>query len=301
MRSKSRVGARPYQFSLSYLFIADIMLSQVKSLLRQHKLGTRKELGQHFLVDEQYMDSIVAAAALTSADIVVEVGAGLGMLTKKLAEQAGKVVAVEIDSGFVSVLRRNLSSFSNVDILCGDILKVDLSRFVPDSTAQSYKVVGNLPYCISSPVLRHFLELSSKPSLMVVMVQREVGEAIVAAHGRSSILSTSVQFYSKPTVVTYVPARSFYPPPRVDSVVLRLEVYRELPIQVADISNFFHVVRSGFSSPRKQLRNSLARSLGMSTHNVTLLLEKSGIEPGRRAETLTLREWRNLWSVLYSG
>jgi Dimethyladenosine transferase (rRNA methylation) len=261
------------------------------------------------------LECILAAAEVSPKDIVVEVGPGLGVLTKALAERAAKVIAVELDSKLVSILRKRLSSFPNVTIVHADILKVTPGQLLegiiaPSSViaseakqsrpSQSYKVVANLPYYITSPVLRHFLEAPLKPSMMVVMVQEEVGEAIAAASGKMSLLSVRTQFYSKPTIITYAPADSFYPSPRVDSLVLRLDIHPKPPIEVSDIDGFFDMVICGFSSPRKQLRNSLAQALGMPPSQVVLLLEKVGIEARRRAETLSLEEWSRLWEIFAS-
>ena len=278
------------------------MISRVKALLGQFGLKAKKRLGQHFLVEEQVLDCILSAAELSSEDIVIEVGPGLGILTKKLAEEAAKVIAVELDPRLVGVLRKRLPLFTNVRIIQGDILKLTPGRLLEGDlgaleAGRSYKVVANLPYYITSPVLRHFLEASWKPSVMVVMVQKEVGEAIAATCGRMSLLSVSTQLYSKPTIIAYVPRRSFYPAPKVDSVVLRLDVYSKLPIDISDVNGFFDIVTSGFSSPRKQLRNSLAQGLGITSDQVASLLEKAGIEAKRRAESLSLEEWREVWEL----
>ncbi len=278
------------------------MISRVKALLGQFGLKAKKRLGQHFLVEEQVLDCILSAAELSSEDIVIEVGPGLGILTKKLAEEAAKVIAVELDPRLVGVLRKRLPLFTNVRIIQGDILKLTPGRLLEGDlgaleSGRSYKVVANLPYYITSPVLRHFLEASWKPSVMVVMVQKEVGEAIAATCGRMSLLSVSTQLYSKPTIIAYVPRRSFYPAPKVDSVVLRLDVYSKLPIDISDVNGFFDIVTSGFSSPRKQLRNSLAQGLGITSDQVASLLEKAGIEAKRRAESLSLEEWREVWEL----
>lgn len=243
------------------------------------------------------LEQIVSSAGLTPQDVVVEVGPGLGLLTRELARRVGRVIAVELDVQLVAVLKRTLSSFTNVFIVQADILKISPAELVGRYAVQDagYKVVANLPYYITSPVLRHFLEASLKPQLMVVMVQREVGEAIVASSGNMSLLSISVQFYARPSVIACVPARSFYPPPKVDSVVLRLDLLPQPAIVVDDVAGFFNTVRCGFSSPRKQLHNSLAKGLGVSAAPVVSLLKKVGIEPQRRAETLTLEEWAKVW------
>lgn len=264
---------------------------------RTPRFGFRpqKKLGQHFLIDESVLKVILSSAKLGPADVVIEVGPGLGILTKELAKQAAKVIAVEIDAKLVSALRREVSSFGSVEIVHGDILGISPQQLLKSEPVR-YKVVANLPYYITSPVLRHFLEASVKPSLMVIMVQKEVGEAI-AATAKMSLLSLRVQFYSKPAIVAYVPARSFYPAPKVDSLVLRLDVYSKPIIEVPDIVGFFDIISRGFSSPRKQLRNSLAQALGIPPNQVALLLEKAGVEARRRAETLNLGEWKKLWET----
>jgi len=270
--------------------------ASVRKLLRQFGLKARKGLGQHFLIDEASLQAVVDAAQLSPEDVVIEVGPGLGVLTAELARRAGKVIAVELDTKLASLLKHRLASLSNVDIINADILNVSPSQLVEGGN--DYKVVANLPYYITSPILRHFVEASLKPSLMVVMVQREVGEAIVANPGKMTLLAISLQVYSKPKIVSYVSAQSFYPSPKVDSVIVRFELLPEPVVKVADINSFFDVVRCGFSSSRKQLHNSLAQGLGVKPAEVVLLLDKAGIEPKRRAETLSLEEWARLYEVL---
>jgi 16S rRNA (adenine1518-N6/adenine1519-N6)-dimethyltransferase len=273
-----------------------------RQILRQFGVKPKKRLGQHFLIDEAVLERILSAAEISPGDIVVEVGAGLGILTEGLAKQGAKVIAVELDHKLVALLKKRLAAFPDVKIMHADILKVVPRRILQnDLTASAlfrgYKVVANLPYYITSPVLRHFFEAPIRPSKMVVMVQKEVGEAIVATPGKMRLLSVRTQFYSKPAIISSVPAASFYPPPKVDSVILRLDVYPQPPIEVPDTAGFFDIVMHGFSSPRKQLRNSLAHSLEMPPSKVALLLEKAGIDGKRRAETLNLEEWRELWKV----
>lgn len=278
-------------------------LAQVKGLLHQLGIKAKKGLGQHFLIDETVLVDIVSAAELTKSDIVIEVGPGLGILTNELAKRAGKVIAVELDTKLASLLATMVSP--NVTIVNSDILKVTppqlLEKYVSPSAATinwGYKVVANLPYYITSATLRHLLEAELKPSLMVIMVQQEVGEAIVAEPGRMSLLSVSVQFYAKPSIMAYVSAQNFYPPPKVDSVVLRLDLLPQPAVKVTDIAGFFEVVRCGFSSRRKQLHNSLAQGLQLLPGQVIALLEKIGIDHKRRAETLSLQEWGKVWEVV---
>jgi 16S rRNA (adenine1518-N6/adenine1519-N6)-dimethyltransferase len=273
-----------------------------RQLLRQFGFKPKKRLGQHFLVDEAVLERILYAAELTPGDIVIEVGPGMGILTEALAKQGAKVIAVELDSKLVALLKKRLAAFPDVKIVHADILKVTPRQLLQDNLPASelvrgYKVIANLPYYITSPVLAHFLEAQPRPSEMVVMVQKEVGEVIAATPGKMRLLSVKAQFYSKPVIISYVPAASFYPPPKVDSVILRLDIYSQPPIEVSDVASFFDIVMHGFSAPRKQIRNSLAHSLGMPPSQVASLLEKAGIEAKRRAETLSLEEWRELWKI----
>ncbi len=280
------------------------LLDQTRQLLRRFDLRARKGLGQHFLIDEEVLKLVSSSAELTPADAVIEVGPGLGVLTRELAIQAGWVFAIELDKKLAAILRQTLGSFDNVTIINEDVLRIDPAALLAEHRAKlppavdssrSYKVVANLPYYITSPVLRHFLEASVKPQTMVVMVQKEVAEAIAASPGRMSLLSVGVQLYGKPGIISRVPARCFYPAPEVDSAILRVDVYREPPVAVNDEKSFFKLVRAGFSAPRKQIANSLAQGLGLPKAEVLPLLERSEIVPRRRAETLTLAEWARLW------
>ncbi len=282
------------------------LLAQSQGWLRRSGLRARKGLGQHFLIDEEVLRLIVDTARLTPADVVLEVGPGLGVLTRELVRRAGWVVAIELDDKLANLLKKQLAGFNNITIINDDILKIDPQALlqelkvkftIPAGTPFGYKVVANLPYYITSPVLRHFLEASCKPETMIVMVQKEVAEQIVARPGRMSLLSIGVQLYGEPTIVAYVPAQSFYPQPEVDSAILKVVVYPQPAVAIPDKESFFAVVRAGFSAARKQLANSLAQGSGLSKEEVLPLLEKANILPQRRAETLTLEEWARLWRV----
>ncbi|GAI22630.1 unnamed protein product, partial [marine sediment metagenome] len=246
---------------------------------------------------------ITSAAELTPADVIVEVGPGLGVLTKELARQAGWVIAIELDDKLAALLQQTLAPFDNVTIINDDVLRVEPGALLTQPKARfpqainSYKVVANLPYYITSPVLRHFLEASAKPQTMIVMVQKEVAEAIVAKPGQMSLLSVSVQLYGEPRIISYVPAQCFYPAPEVDSAILRIDLYPKPAVAVTDEDSFFSLVRAGFAAPRKQIGNSLAQGLGRAKGEVLSLLERADIASQRRAETLTLEEWARLWRV----
>ena len=282
---------------------AGSLLAQTRRLLQRFDLKARKGLGQHFLIDREVLELITSAAELTPADVIVEVGPGLGVLTRELTRQAGWVIAIELDNKLAALLKQTLASFDNVIIINDDVLKIEPGALLNQQKARfrqainSYKVVANLPYYITSPVLRHFLEASAKPQIMIVMVQKEVAEAIVAKPGEMSLLSVSIQFYGEPRIISYVPAKCFYPAPEVDSAILRIDLYPQLAVAVTDVSSFFDLVRAGFTAPRKQIANSLAQGLGLPKSEVLSLLEKADVVSQRRAETLTLEEWAQLWRV----
>ena len=271
------------------------LLSQTKARLRRLRLRARKGLGQHFLVDREVMEQVVSAAELTAEDVVIEIGPGLGFMTAELASRAGRVIAVELDRQLADALKQTTAN--NITVINADILSIDPAALVEKQGAPGYKVVANLPYYITSAVLRHLLEASLKPRLTVVMVQKEVAEAIAAKPGRMSLLSVSVQFYGQPDIVSYVPAGCFYPAPKVDSAILRITLHAEPAVAVDNTGDFFNLVRAGFAASRKQLANSLAQGLAAPKNQVLPMLEEAGIAPQRRAETLALEDWARLWQV----
>jgi len=275
----------------------DTLLTRTKQLLKTHDLRARKGLAQHFLVDGGVVRKILTAAGLSPSDNVIEVGPGLGVLTEALAKSSGRVIAIELDNKLADILREKYPADGNVTIINDDILKINPAELLAVHGIKGYKVVANLPYYITSPVIRHFLEASLKPRLMVLMVQRAVAKQITAPPGEMSLLSVSVQLYGKPKLAVKVPARSFYPAPEVDSAVLRIDVYPESQVAVDDIPGFFSLVRAGFSANRKQIINPLAHSLKMDKNELLSLLEKAGIDPHRRAETLSVEEWRRFFNV----
>lgn len=269
-----------------------LILAETRRRLRRYGLRPRKGLGQHFLVDRTVLNTIIGSVELTPADTVVEVGPGLGILTGELVKRAGRVVAVELDTRLAEILKDTLAQASNLTVVNEDILNIEPAALVGTT---AYKVVANLPYYIASAVLRHFLEGPLKPAAMVVMVQKEVAEQMVALPGRMSLLSVGIQYYGRPEIVAYVPARCFCPAPEVDSAVVKIEVYPAPVVPVTDETGFFNLVRAGFSAPRKQIANSIALGTHLSKAEVLSLLEAAGIAVRRRAETLSLDEWAGLW------
>jgi 16S rRNA (adenine1518-N6/adenine1519-N6)-dimethyltransferase len=263
----------------------------IPALLRRFDLKPQKSLGQNFLMDEAALAKVTAAAELAPHDTVLEIGPGLGSLTRHLAEAAARVVAVELDQNLLPPLQYILSDYANVEVIHGDILTLQLSTF---NLPPAYKVVANIPYYITSAVIRHLLEAEAQPERLVLTVQKEVAQRMCAAPGEMSLLAVSVQFYSALRIVARLSAGAFYPRPEVDSAVVRLDVRAQPAVDVPDADAFFRVVRAGFSQKRKQLRNALSAGLGLSGEAIEAVLRQADIDPKRRAETLTLEEWGKL-------
>lgn len=272
--------------------------SSVSRLLRKFDIRPRKGLGQNFLVSEGLLRRIIDAADIGPEDVVLEIGAGLGTLTQPLAQRAARVIALEVDKRLIPILHDSVSSYPHVEVVQGDILAIDPA----DLVSSPYKVVANLPYYITSAILRHLLEARRKPSLMVVTVQREVADRIVAGPGAMSLLAVSVQFYGQPRIVAKAPPGAFYPSPRVTSAVVRIDVYEHPPTMVEDTDAFFEVVRAGFAQRRKQaLRNSLAHGLNLPANQVVEALHRCGLDERQRAQELSVEQWSLLYRELYPG
>jgi 16S rRNA (adenine1518-N6/adenine1519-N6)-dimethyltransferase len=262
-----------------------------EALLKRYHLHAHKGLGQNFLQDPGALEEIVSAAELGPTDTVLEIGPGLGSLTRYLAASAREVIAVELDQNLIPPLEAVLSPHQNVRIIHGDILKLSPDELIAEA---NYLVVANIPYYITSAVLRHLLESSRKPRRIVLTIQKEVAQRICAAPGDLSLLALSVQVYGKPRVAAYIPAEAFFPAPRVDSAVLVVAIYSAPLIQEKDLDAFFKLIKAGFSQKRKTLRNSLSSGLRISPANAAELLERANIDPQRRAESLSLSEWSEL-------
>jgi len=263
----------------------------IPALLRRYDLHPRKGLGQNFLQDNHALQKIVCAAELGPAEVVLEIGSGLGSLTRFLALSARSVTAVELDRKLFPALESVLASYKNVRLVEGDILKLNPGELME---TPGYKVVANIPYYITSVVIRHLLEADVRPSRLVLTVQKEVAERICAGAGRMSLLALSVQVYGKPIIGTTIPAEAFYPPPKVDSAVLCIEVYPQPIIPAEKLDRFFILIKAGFSQKRKTLRNALSGGLRIAQAESEELLSAAGIDPQRRAESLGLEEWGNL-------
>ena len=263
----------------------------VRGLLHKHALDPHKGLGQNFLVDDNALKRIVACAELKGQENVLEIGAGLGSLTRHLAARAGKVTAVEIDRKLIPVLTEVTARFANVEVRQGDILELDPAQLMPQD---GYVVVANIPYYITSAIIRHLLESSRRPSRLVLTMQQEVAERICAEPGDLSVLAVSVQVFGKPRIAALIPASAFYPAPKVDSATLVVDVYDQPFLSARQHDLFFTLVKMGFAQKRKMLRNTIAAGLHIPTEEASVLLKRAGIDPTRRAQTLDLVEWRTL-------
>ncbi|GHO86713.1 16S rRNA (adenine(1518)-N(6)/adenine(1519)-N(6))-dimethyltransferase RsmA [Dictyobacter formicarum] len=268
---------------------------ELKNLLASHGMRPNKSFGQNFLIDRNILKKIVQAAETTSEDEVLEVGAGTGVLTRELAQLARRVVAVEIERDMLTLLAQTTRRYPNIELIARNLLFLNPSEVFGQTP---YKLVANLPYYITAPTFRHFLENPNPPRILVVMVQWEVAQRIIAEPGDLSLLAISVQFYGRPQIIARVPAQSFYPAPKVDSAILRIDVHEQAPLSHEERDRFFKVVQAGFSERRKQLHNSLTHGLHHKNELIRTWMSEAAIDSSRRAETLNIEEWIRLWRII---
>jgi 16S rRNA (adenine1518-N6/adenine1519-N6)-dimethyltransferase len=266
----------------------------VRRMLSRAGIRPRKSLGQNFLIAEGALARVAAAADIQAEDVILEIGAGVGSLTRHLAARARRVVAVEIDPLLVPLLRTALLEYSNVTVVQGDILALPVGQLVGNAAPGNYKVAANIPYYITSAIIRYLVESVPSPIRMVLTVQKEVGDRICARPGKMSLLALSVQYYGIPTIVGSIPAEAFYPSPKVDSAIVNVDLISSPARDVESSGWMFHVARAGFSQKRKMLRNTLAAGLAISARDAENYLALSGVDPKRRAETLSVAEWVKL-------
>ncbi len=287
----------------------------IQNLLKQYETQPLERLGQNFLINKRAIKELIEAADLKKNDIILEIGPGTGVLTRELAKRVKKVIAVEKDSKMCQILKEMLDCWNlkNVEIVNEDILKLDTRYKIQDTR---YKIVGNLPFYLTTPVIRQFLEaVETKPQQMVLVVQKEVGQRICACppklaerrrakplhlrqgyggQSKMSILAVSVQFYAKPEIITFVSKKSFWPQPKVDSAILRINPLMATNRKLINTDLFFKIVKAGFSQPRKQLINNLSKGLKLERNEAESWLLKNNIRPSQRAETLSVEDWINL-------
>jgi len=269
----------------------------IKSLLEEKELKPIKKMGQHFLISKNVLKKILEASELKSTDAVLEIGPGVGILTREIAKKVKKVIAVEKDGRMVEILEETLKDFNNVEIIPGDILNPETISYIRRKFVfrSHYKVVSNLPYNIATEVIKKLLEVEKPPELMVVMIQKEVGERICSKPPKMERLGVLVQFQADVKIVKTVKKSCFWPKPKVDSVILKI-VPRQFPVFVSGqfAEQFKRIVKAGFSHPRKQLINNLSQELNLPREKVEKWLKENNIESNQRAETLTVEDWMNL-------
>jgi 16S rRNA (adenine1518-N6/adenine1519-N6)-dimethyltransferase len=264
----------------------------LRAFLYARGIRPNKSFGQNFLIDRSVLQTIVEAADIHESDQILEVGAGTGVLTRELAKRARRVAAVELERDMLALLAETTRPYPNVEIIARNLLFLNPVEVFGDAP---YKLVANLPYYITAPTFRHFLESANRPQLLVVMVQQEVAQRIVAKPGDLSLLAISIQFYGQPHIVATVPAGAFFPAPKVDSAILRIDVRDSGPLVPEECDGFFRIVHAGFSEKRKQLHNALSRGLHWKDEEVRAWLAAAGIDASRRAETLSIDDWLTLW------
>ena len=264
------------------------------------KLKAKKSLGQNFLKDESVLERIVQDAKISQEDVVLEIGPGKGALTEKLAKICKKVVAIELDDRLIELLHTKFVG-DKVEIIYGDILKINLPELIENrislkaNEAKNYKLVANIPYYITAPIIRLLLETKYPPQEMILMVQKEVAERIVAKSGEMSILAVSVQYYAKAEYLFTVPKESFDPVPKVDSAIIKISLnVKSQTSNEIETRRFFKLVRAGFSAKRKTLGNNLAASLQLDKKEIEEKLAALGFSPNTRAQELGVDDWRKL-------
>ena len=272
-----------------------MLLEDLKSLLKKYNLWAKKRLGQNFLIDEQVLCSIIEAAELKKSDNIIEVGPGTGFLTDKLLEKAGNVVAIEQDKDMVRILNERFDEVNNLKVVNADVLKTRSQN--SGFRSQTYKVVANIPYYITSPLLKHFLQSDNRPEMMVLLVQKEVAEKICGISGKS-VITIETQIFGEPEIIEFVPSNAFYPAPKVNSAILRIRVYKSPLVPVDGLRDFLRIVKFGFSQKRKKLKSSLAAGLRMKSSEIKEILIKTGIDPDLRAENLSIENWQKLAKAL---
>jgi len=298
------------------------LLKTTKQLCQLYDIKPARSRGQNFLIKEEVYDKIIKAADLKKDDIILEVGPGLGFLTTRLAKIVKKVVAVELDDKLAEVLRTGLvaQGIKNVEVVNEDILKIFNFQFSifneiqnPKSKTNKYKIVANLPYNITSIFLRKFLSEENKPGMMILMLQREVAERITARPHKMSLLAVSVQFYSRPEIIDIIPANCFWPKPEVDSAIIKLRI-KNLELRIHPVksrqaeilpeaklshgvneTDFFRLVKIGFSAKRKMLKNNLAAGFHITPEEAEKKVKKAGFNPKIRAQELSVEDWAKLF------
>lgn len=263
----------------------------VPGLLRTHGLKPDKNLGQNFLIDPHYLKLVADAGEINDQDTVLEIGAGIGNLTRVLGSRAKQVVAVEIDADLIPILIESTGDYPHIEIHQGDILGFQINDLI---TSLNFLVIANIPYYITSKIIRYLMTSEIGPKRIILTIQKEVAERICAVSGKFSLLSLSVQVFGNPVIQSKIPAAAFYPLPKVDSAILRIDMLPSPLIPAEHLDTFFYLAKAGFSQKRKNLRNSLSAGIRFDKKSTETLLQSANIDFRRRAETLSIEEWKTL-------
>lgn len=274
-----------------------LSIEEIKQALQEEDLKVLKSLGQNFLIDEEVLSDIVSAADLKEDDVVIEVGPGMGVLTFALAPKCKRVIAIEKDRKMSRYLRKEIEKTyagkSNIEVVCDDILRINLPEFLKERGIVKYKVVANIPYYITSMITKIFLSTEMQPEMMVMLMQKEVVQRICAKEGDMSILALSVLLYGEPEMIRKVGSDAFYPAPKVDSAIIRIQnIGRKYSIQ--EYQEIFRIIKIGFSSKRKKLVNNLSAGFSLPKDEIEKILSECGIDKGVRAEDLSVGDWVKL-------
>ncbi len=275
--------------------------STIRDIKDKYGFKLSKSLGQNFLTDKNIIDKIIDATEITEEDLVIEIGPGIGVLTSEAAQLAKKVVAVEIDRNLIPILKETLAEYDNVEIINQDVLKTDLNAIIREADCRKTRIIGNLPYYITTPIIMGLLEGQVQADSITIMMQKEVADRIKSGPGTKSYgaLSAAVQYYCTVDTIAVVPKEVFFPVPKVDSAVLRLNIRKDKPVSLYDEELFFRCIKAGFGQRRKTLSNSLSQLGDFTKEQIRACLEAVGIDEKRRAETLSLEEFAAIANDLY--
>ncbi len=274
------------------------MAYKTKEIIKKYEFAFKKNFGQNFLVDQHVLDKIINSADVTDEDVIIEIGPGIGTLTSALAKHAKKVIAVEIDNTLIPILEDTLSNYSNIEIINEDILKVDINKIAQENSGSKIKIVANLPYYITTPIIMNILENELPVESITVMIQKEVASRMSAKSGTKEYgsLSLVVQYFSEPYLVANVPRNCFMPRPNVDSAVIRLTTLKSHPVEVENKEEFFALIKIAFSQRRKTLLNCIynSKEFSFDKEQISSILVESGFDPNIRGEKLELKDFEVL-------
>ena len=270
-------------------------IRKIKQILSAYGVRPDSDLGQNFLMEPKYLDQIIEAAEPLKGTVALEIGPGMGVLTRELARRSREVIAVEIDPKLAEIAKTVCLHCTNLTVR-----NMDVRQYDPTGIGD-YKLVANIPYYLTSHIVRKFLEEKNKPKDIILMIQKEVANRICATPNKMNMLAVSVQYYANPKLIGIVPREAFYPTPQVDSAIIKITPYTTPLFSDVNAEKFFRLVKAGFGEKRKQLANSISGGFGEDKERIIEVLKSAGVHPERRAETVTLAEWRQIYLKYYGA